>query len=178
MFSKNKQPPIRSLVAHGCHVRGDLSFTDGLGIDGTVEGLIQGAPDAAAQPGKKKSRGTLVFVSEQGRVLGGIRADTVIINGMVEGPVHADRVLELQPKARVSGDVSYRQLEMHQGALISGRMLPLLPTTEAEAPKGAGAAGATTATNAAPNREGKPDNPLQSLDALLDEQSKGSGKAG
>jgi cytoskeletal protein CcmA (bactofilin family) len=34
-------------------------------------------------------------------------------------------MLELQPKARIVGDVSYRTLEMHQGALIAGLLRPL-----------------------------------------------------
>jgi cytoskeletal protein CcmA (bactofilin family) len=39
----------------------------------------------------------------------------VIINGTVAGPVHAHELLELQPKARIEGDVYYKALEMHQG---------------------------------------------------------------
>ena len=42
--------------------------------------------------------GTLV-VSEQARVDGEIRVSHVVINGTVNGPVHADDYLELQPKA-------------------------------------------------------------------------------
>ena len=37
------------------------------------------------------------------------------INGTVNGPVVADDYLELQPKARVVGDVTYKTLEMHVG---------------------------------------------------------------
>ncbi len=48
-----------------------------------------------------------------------------IINGTVRGPVLARHMLELQPKARIVGDVSYRTLEMHQGALIAGLLRPL-----------------------------------------------------
>jgi cytoskeletal protein CcmA (bactofilin family) len=49
----------------------------------------------------------------------------IIINGTVKGPVLARHMLELQPKARIVGDVSYRTLEMHQGALIAGLLRPL-----------------------------------------------------
>ncbi|RYY63949.1 MAG: polymer-forming cytoskeletal protein, partial [Comamonadaceae bacterium] len=44
----------------------------------------------------------------------------------VRGPVHARELLELQPKARIEGDVSYVALEMHQGAVISGQLRPLM----------------------------------------------------
>ena len=54
----------------------------------------------------------------------------VIINGEVLGPVEASDLLELQPKANIEGDVSYKGLEMHQGALIAGRLSPLLVGAE------------------------------------------------
>ena len=34
-------------------------------------------------------------------------------------------MLELQPKARVVGDVRYELLEMHPGALVEGTLKPL-----------------------------------------------------
>lgn len=119
MFSKKKQPSIRSLIAEGCHVHGDLSFSEGLRIDGSVAGKVI---SGSGEFGKQK---TLVFISQTGRISGGVQADIVIVNGSVEGPIQANHLLELQPKARVHGDVSYKQLEMHPGALIAGRMLPL-----------------------------------------------------
>ncbi|THU02731.1 polymer-forming cytoskeletal protein [Lampropedia puyangensis] len=123
MFSKNKQAAIRSLVAQGCQIQGNISFTDGIRIEGVVEGALTGDVTAS-------KKGTLVFVAEHGRIAGGIKADVIIVNGLVEGPIHAAQLLELQPKARVCGDISYRQLEMHQGALVSGRMNPILPAQE------------------------------------------------
>jgi cytoskeletal protein CcmA (bactofilin family) len=38
--------------------------------------------------------------------------------------VHAAELLEVQPKARIMGNVHYKALEMHQGAVISGQMCP------------------------------------------------------
>jgi cytoskeletal protein CcmA (bactofilin family) len=57
-------------------------------------------------------------------VTGHIYADHVIINGRVKGPIHASELLELQPKARIEGDVFYKALEMHQGATITGQLRP------------------------------------------------------
>ena len=53
---------------------------------------------------------------------GEIRSSHVVINGKVDGPVFADGYLELQTKARVVGDVSYKTLEMHVGAVLRGRL--------------------------------------------------------
>lgn len=126
MFSKNKQAAIKSLVAEGCRIQGDITFKDGIRIDGMVEGSLLGEA-------METKKGTLVFVAENGRVSGSIKADVIIVNGRVEGPIYATRILELQPKARISGDVTYAQLEMHQGALISGGMIPILPAKETSA---------------------------------------------
>ncbi|MEK8044844.1 bactofilin family protein [Ideonella margarita] len=109
-FSKKKQPPIRSLIGEGTAVHGELRFTDGLRIDGEVHG------DVIAESGT----GSLLVISENARVVGKVIAGHVIINGTVTGPVMSNELLELQPKARIVGDVTYESLEMHQGATIDG----------------------------------------------------------
>lgn len=109
MFNKKKQPAIKSLISAESCVEGSLRFAAGMRIDGELIGSVQGIEGVPS----------LLVVSESATVSGQIRADHVIINGHVIGPVHAV-VLELQPKARVEGDVFYTALEMHQGAMISG----------------------------------------------------------
>jgi cytoskeletal protein CcmA (bactofilin family) len=111
MFNKKKQPAIKSLISIDSCVEGSLRFSAGLRIDGELIGNVQGTEGAPS----------LLVISESATVSWQIRADHVIINGHVIGPVHAV-VLELQPKARVEGDVFYTALEMHQGAMISGML--------------------------------------------------------
>ena len=41
MFGKKKQPPIRSLIAQGSCIEGNLKFSDGLRVDGEVIGDIR-----------------------------------------------------------------------------------------------------------------------------------------
>lgn len=113
-FARRKAPPIRSLVGEGTVVHGNLSFADGVRIDGEVHGHVHA-----------HTAGSLVVISEKARVLGEVKAAHVIINGEVRGPVHSTELLELQPKARVVGNVRYEVLEMHQGALIDGELRPL-----------------------------------------------------
>jgi cytoskeletal protein CcmA (bactofilin family) len=124
MFGKKSQPPIRSLVAPGTEIRGDMLFTDGLRVDGSVVG------DLRANEEKR----SILVISESAHVVGQIHADHVIINGHVQGPVHADELLELQPKARIEGDVHYKALEMHQGATITGQLRPILMGTLEDKP--------------------------------------------
>lgn len=120
MFNKKRQPPIKSLIAQGSHITGHILFTDGLRIDGQVSGNIQANGEAAS----------MLVISESATVVGALVADHIIINGMVQGPVLARQMLELQPKACIQGDVQYAALEMHQGALITGQLSPLLEGEE------------------------------------------------
>jgi cytoskeletal protein CcmA (bactofilin family) len=55
-------------------------------------------------------------------VEGEVRAAHLVVAGRINGPVMASELVELQPKARVNGDVFYRALEMHQGAIVEGRL--------------------------------------------------------
>jgi cytoskeletal protein CcmA (bactofilin family) len=120
MFGKKKQPPIKSLIAEGTRIDGNVIFHDGLRVDGEVFGDIRASDE---QP-------SMLLISEMASVAGQIFADHVIINGRVKGPVQAFELLELQPKARIEGDVSYKALEMHQGATISGQLKPMVGGVE------------------------------------------------
>lgn len=123
MFNKKKQPPIKSLIAHGTVIQGDVQFAEGLRVDGDVMGDIRAGEQAS-----------ILVVSESATVTGQIHADHVIINGHVKGPVFAAVLLELQPKARIEGDVAYRALEMHQGAIIAGLLKPTADGVEEKPP--------------------------------------------
>jgi cytoskeletal protein CcmA (bactofilin family) len=114
-FMKKRPPPIRSLISDGSVVHGELQFVDGLRIDGVVHGDVIAA---AAGP-------SLVVISEKARVHGKVKADHVIISGEVVGPIHCGELLELQPKARIVGDVHYGTLEMHHGASVNGELKSL-----------------------------------------------------
>lgn len=114
-FGKKKPPPIRSLIGEGTVVRGNLSFNEGLRIDGEVIGDV-----TAAEEGH-----SILVISENARVHGRVAASHVIINGEVRGPLVCSDMLELQPKARVWGDVRYETLEMHPGAQVEGELKPL-----------------------------------------------------
>jgi cytoskeletal protein CcmA (bactofilin family) len=120
MFNKKKQPPIKSLIADGSQIVGNIAFADGLRVDGDVTGNIRAGENVAS----------LLVISETAKIIGEITADHIIINGSVKGPITARLMLELQPKARIEGDVHYAALELHQGALITGQLRPLLAGEE------------------------------------------------
>ena len=91
---------------------GSVHFRGGLRIDGEVHGSVLADEDSPS----------MLVLSEQARIVGEVRAANLVINGTIEGPVQADASLELQPKARIRGEVRYRALEIHQGAVVDGLM--------------------------------------------------------
>ena len=114
MFGKSNKPsPIDSLIGTGTTIEGNITFTGGLRIDGHVKGNVKAA---ANKPG------TLV-VSEMAKVEGEIEVAHVVINGTVAGPVRATEYVELLPKARVTGNVSYKSIEIHVGAIVMGQLM-------------------------------------------------------
>lgn len=116
MFNKQatSQKEIASLIGSGSTIVGDITFSGGLRIDGTVRGAVR--------CGEGEKAGMLV-ISELGTVEGEVRAAHLVVAGRINGPVYASELVELQPKARVAGDVHYRALEMHNGAVVDGTLV-------------------------------------------------------
>ena len=114
MFSKSNKPsPIDSLIGTGTTIEGNISFTGGLRIDGHVKGNVKAT---GSKPG------TLV-ISELAKVEGEIDVAHVVVNGTVAGPVRATEYVELLPKARVTGNVVYKSIEIHVGAIVMGQLI-------------------------------------------------------
>lgn len=116
MFTKQKsnQHEIASLVGATTTVTGCIEFSGGLRIDGAVKGSVR------CVDGEK---GGMLVISESGRIEGEVRAGHLVVAGRINGPVTAAQLIELQPKARIQGDVRYRALEMHHGAVVEGMMI-------------------------------------------------------
>ncbi len=115
MFKKDKIPALKSLVAAGTHIQGDITFEDGLRVDGTITGNVIATTD----------KPSVLVVGPGALIQGQVMAAHVIVNGKIEGPVIARQLAELQPNAVVQGDVNYRQIELHLGAMVTGRLCPI-----------------------------------------------------
>ena len=116
MFSRKHSKPqnrIDTLIGADAIIDGDVSFSGGMRIDGKVNGNI------IASPGKPS---TLVL-SEQGCVNGDVNVTHLVVNGVICGAVTASEYLELHAKARVSGVVHYKTLEIQVGAVLEGRLI-------------------------------------------------------
>jgi len=116
LFSKKKALTIDTVIGAGTTIDGDLTFAGGLRLDGRVRGNVQA----------DEGTSSMLVISEKGAVEGEVRVGHLIVNGTVSGPVRAGDLLELQAQARIYGEVYYAALEMQQGAVVEGRLVPLV----------------------------------------------------
>jgi cytoskeletal protein CcmA (bactofilin family) len=123
MFGKSssKAQAIQSLIGAGTIIVGNISFSGGLRIDGSVQGNIKAVEGSHS----------MLVVSEQAKIDGEVQVAHLVVNGTINGQVTATQLVELQPKARVKGDVIYNAIEMHHGAVVAGT----LKHQDAQAPK-------------------------------------------
>jgi cytoskeletal protein CcmA (bactofilin family) len=112
MFGRSNKSTIDSLIGMSTSIEGDVHFKGGLRIDGQVKGNV--IADASLP--------SMLVISEDAKVQGEVRVAHLVVNGEIVGPVFSSELLELQPKARITGDVHYKALEMHGGALVSGQL--------------------------------------------------------
>ena len=117
MFSKDKRnssrvAAISTLIAENTTIRGDVQFSGGLHLEGTIDGSIGAeGPDA------------VLTLSRKGRVNGEVRVSNMVIDGTVVGDVFVTERIELAANARIDGNVHYKLLEMTAGAQVNGKML-------------------------------------------------------
>jgi cytoskeletal protein CcmA (bactofilin family) len=110
---KFKPPKVSTVIGQGTRVSGDLTFSGGLHLDGSVTGNVSGETGGEAT----------LTISEQGRVEGDVRVDNLILNGTIVGDVHVRQRVELASKAKVTGTVHYHLLEMAMGAEVNGQLV-------------------------------------------------------
>lgn len=104
---------VDTLIGKNTQVLGDVRFSGGLHVDGVIKGKVIAEEDEAAT----------LSISEAGKVEGDVRVPHLILNGTIEGDVHATQRIVLSPKARVNGNVFYAVLEMSGGATVNGQLV-------------------------------------------------------
>ncbi len=116
MFGKGqnkKTTRMDTLVGPQSELSGDVKFTGGLHIEGTIKGNVIAENDG----------NSLVQLSESGTIEGEVRAPFIVLNGVVIGDVHGGEHVELASKARVAGNVYYNLIEMAVGAEVNGKLV-------------------------------------------------------
>ncbi len=121
-----------SVIGTDVTIKGDISATADLHVDGRVQGDISCAS---------------LVQGESSLIEGSIQAETARLSGRVTGSIHARELVVLRT-ARIEGDVNYDALTIEQGAQVDGRFSHRVP--------GQAAKGAKPGDSDGPDDEGGP----------------------
>ena len=117
-------------------VKGELSGSEDLYLDGEVEGTIE-------------LRGNSLTIGPNGRVRANVQAKDIVVHGKVNGNMKADRI-ELKKSALVSGDLATQRVVIEDGAFFKGGIdIQREQAKEAPKPEVRAAAAAASASPAA-----------------------------
>ena len=110
---KRKTTRIDTLVGQHTEVQGDVRFSGGLHVDGTIKGNVIAENDGRS----------MLSLSECGTIEGEVSVPYVVLNGVVIGDVHSSEHVELASKARITGNVYYNLIEMSIGSEVNGKLV-------------------------------------------------------
>ena len=117
---KHFKPPVfTTIIGKSTRITGDVAFSDSLHLDGEIHGNILGEGDNST-----------LTVSDQARIRGDVRLDNIIVNGRIEGNIHAEERVELTKNGVIIGKIEYSLLEMAMGASVEGEMIRLTENRE------------------------------------------------
>ncbi|UAB78507.1 polymer-forming cytoskeletal protein [Erythrobacter sp. SCSIO 43205] len=97
-----------SVIGSDVTIKGDISASADLHVDGTIEGDIKCAS---------------LVQGESSVIKGAVVAESARMAGKVNGSITAKELVVLK-SARVDGDVHYDALTIEQGAQVDGRFAP------------------------------------------------------
>ena len=98
---------IDTVMGPGTHFKGVLSFEGSVRIDGKFDGEI--------------STTGLLVIGEGALVKANIRAGRAVVAGQIHGNITALDSLEVQPTARILGDISTPELQLARGVTLEGK---------------------------------------------------------
>ncbi len=101
-----EEKPIRTLIAEGVVLEGNVNIKDSARIEGTIKGNVTGDGE--------------IIVGETGIIEGDVECNQIIVYGKVRGNINAKRVY-LKAKSEVNGDLNVNILVVEEGAIYNGR---------------------------------------------------------
>ena len=102
MSPKVKSPP--SLLSTDLFIKGNLSTSGDIQIEGSVEGNI---------------KASLLTIGQSALIKGEIIAEEVVVNGNISGTIRGKRV-HLTSSAQVEGDIIHSSIAIESGAHFEG----------------------------------------------------------
>jgi cytoskeletal protein CcmA (bactofilin family) len=103
------QPGEGANIGRSVVIKGELSGSEDLYVDGNVEGKIE-------------LRNHRLTVGPNGNVKADVSAKTVVILGKLDGKVTASERVDLRKSAVVSGDVTTQRIAIEEGAFLKGKV--------------------------------------------------------
>jgi cytoskeletal protein CcmA (bactofilin family) len=117
----SKRQKVDTLIGASTRINGDVQFSGGLHLDGTINGSVTGDRGGSA----------ILSVSEGGCIEGSVVVQDMMLNGIVKGDIDASHRVEMGEKARVMGNVHYTVIETAVGAQINGKLIHRTPISGA-----------------------------------------------
>jgi cytoskeletal protein CcmA (bactofilin family) len=126
-------------------IKGELSGSEDLFVDGVVEGSVQLA-------------GNNLVIGPNGKVHANVNAKGVVVQGKLEGNIHASDRAQLRNSAIVHGDIFTQHIAIEDGAYFKGKVdiqreMKPAPITKSD-PKPEVKSASTAATSASPSKSG------------------------
>jgi len=107
-FKKGKEgDEVVSILGEGAELDGEISFTNGLRVDGTVRGKVKSE--------------AFLFVGSAGKVNAEVNVKKISIGGEFRGVIHASDRVEIFKDGKVYGDIFSPCLIIEAGAIFEGR---------------------------------------------------------
>ena len=97
----------QAVISKGVYVKGEISGTESMFIDGKVEGSI-------SLPGNR------VTVGRNGQVNASVTAREVVVMGKIKGNVSASDRVDIRAEGALNGDVSAARISIEDGAFFKG----------------------------------------------------------
>jgi len=106
--STNNNPPnaISSIIGQDMAIVGDITFQSKIQLDGKLQGNISG---------------TFLVLSESGKIVGDVVAETLVCYGKVDGNVKADKLF-LKKSGVINGCVETSDLSVESGGILNGEI--------------------------------------------------------
>ncbi|MGA8151734.1 MAG: polymer-forming cytoskeletal protein [Terriglobales bacterium] len=105
---KTVNPPIeQATIGRSLVIKGEITGSESLYIDGCVEGTIQLADNR-------------VTVGRNGSVTANINAREVVIMGTVKGNIECTDRLDIRSEGSLTGDVISQRISVEDGAVLKG----------------------------------------------------------
>jgi len=99
----------RTLIGKSLVIKGELSCSEELYVDGAVEGVID-------------PKGNRLTIGPNGRVKANVSASAVVVQGKLEGNIQASDRVDLKQSAVVTGDIAAQRISIDEGAYFKGRV--------------------------------------------------------